>query len=154
MRLGSITTHPSPRNSLGNGLKRANRLQRKRKYVTLSFNKVMVTVFWDARGIVIIDYLEKGKTITITGEFYAALLQRLSEKIKEKRPHLAKKKVLFHHDNAPAHTSTIAMSKINDKRFELLPHPAYSPDLAPCYYHSSQTSKNGSEDRNYRVTMK
>ena len=34
-------------------------------------------------------YLQKGKTIN--GEYYAYLLQRLSEKIKEKRPDLAKK---------------------------------------------------------------
>lgn len=105
----------------------------KKAKLTLSFNKVMATVFWDARGIIFIDYLQKGKTIN--GEYYAALLQRLSEEIKTKRPHLAKKKVLFHHDNAPAHTSMIAMSKIHDLRFELLPHPPYSPDLAPCDYH-------------------
>lgn len=34
-----------------------------------------------------IDYLEKGKTI--------------NAEIKKKRPHLAKKKKLFHHDKAP-----------------------------------------------------
>ncbi|KAG5346680.1 SETMR methyltransferase, partial [Acromyrmex charruanus] len=44
--------------------------------------------------------------------------------LKKKRPHLAKKKVLFH---AP-------MAKFNEFRYELLPHPAYSPDLAPCDY--------------------
>ena len=30
--------------------------------------KVMASVFWDARGIIFIDYLEKRKTIT--GEYY------------------------------------------------------------------------------------
>ncbi|XP_076383133.1 uncharacterized protein LOC143260696 [Megalopta genalis] len=39
---------------------------------------------------------------------------RLSDKIKEKRPHLAKKKVLFRQDNAPA--------KIQELKFELPPH--------------------------------
>jgi len=52
----------------------------------------MATVFWDANGIFLIDYLEKGKTIK--GAYYAALLDQLSVQIKEKRPHLAKKKVL------------------------------------------------------------
>ena len=37
------------------------------------------------------------------GEYYANLLQRLGNEIKEKRPHLAKKKVLFHQDNASSH---------------------------------------------------
>jgi len=29
-----------------------------------SAGKVMASVFWDAEGILFIDYLEKGKTIT------------------------------------------------------------------------------------------
>ena len=59
-----------------------------------SADKIMASVFWDARGIIFIDYLQKGRTIN--GEYYANLLQRLDDEIKEKRPHLAKKKVLFH----------------------------------------------------------
>lgn len=104
----------------------------KKAKTIFSANKVMATVFWDARGIIHIDYLEKGKTIT--GQYYANLLQRLSKEVKIKRPHLAKKKILFHHDNAPSHTSIVAMAKINDLKFELMPHPPYSPDLAPSDY--------------------
>jgi len=87
----------------------------------------MATVFWDSQGVVLIDYLEKGKTIN--GEYYAALLEQLNDAIKTKRPHLAKKKVLFHHDYAPAHTCSIAVAKLHELRFELL--PPYSPDLSP-----------------------
>ncbi|XP_042317754.1 uncharacterized protein LOC121927857 [Sceloporus undulatus] len=39
--------------------------------------------------------------------------------------------VLFHHDNAPAHTSAV-MAKLVELGYELLPHGLYSPDLAPC----------------------
>ncbi|XP_076623122.1 histone-lysine N-methyltransferase SETMAR-like [Colletes latitarsis] len=92
-----------------------------------SAGKVMASVFWDVRGIIFIDYLEKGKTIN--DEYYANLLQRLSDKIKEKRPHLVKKKVLFHQDNAPVHTSVIAMAKIQElKRWILLgPYSTFVP---------------------------
>jgi histone-lysine N-methyltransferase SETMAR len=45
-----------------------------------------------------------------------------------------KRKSLFHQDNAPVHTSVIAMAKINALKFELLPHTPYSPDLAPSDY--------------------
>jgi histone-lysine N-methyltransferase SETMAR len=76
-----------------------------------------------------IDYLEKGKTIT--GEYYSNLLTRLDEKIREKRPGLQKKKIIFHQDNAPAHRSVLAMGKLRDLHYELLEHPPYSPDLAP-----------------------
>ena len=94
-----------------------------------SAGKVMASVFWDAEGILFIDYLEKGKTIT--GEYYSNLLTRLDEKIREKRPGLQKKKIIFHQDNAPAHKSVLAMGKLRDLHYELLEHPPYSPDLAP-----------------------
>ncbi|KAJ4440996.1 hypothetical protein ANN_10845 [Periplaneta americana] len=43
---------------------------------------------------------------------------------------MAKKKVLIHHDSAPAHTSVITVVKLHELRFKLLLHPFYSSDLA------------------------
>ena len=65
----------------------------KRPKVQKSAGKVLASVFWDAHGIILIDYLENERTIT--GEYYAALLDQLSKEIKKKRPQMAKKKVLF-----------------------------------------------------------
>ena len=83
----------------------------------------MATVSWDSQGVIYIDYLEKGKMVT--GLYYAELLGQFDAELQKKQPHLAKKKVLFHHDNAPAHSSAVDTA-------EQLPHPTYSPDLAPC----------------------
>jgi histone-lysine N-methyltransferase SETMAR len=95
-----------------------------------SAGKVMASVFWDAEGILFIDYLEKGKTIT--KEYYSNILTRLYEKIREKRPGLQKeKKIIFHQDNAPAHKSVLAMGQLRDLHYELMEHPPYSPGLAP-----------------------
>ena len=80
----------------------------------------MATVIWDSQGVIYIDYLENGKTVT--GLYYAEL--------QKKRPHLAKKKVLFHHDIAPAHTPAIVTVKLVDLHYELLSHPPYSSHLA------------------------
>ncbi|KAG5347428.1 SETMR methyltransferase, partial [Acromyrmex charruanus] len=44
------------------------------------------------------------------------------------------KKVLFHPNNARVYTCPAPMAKFNEFRYELLLHPAYSPDLAPCNY--------------------
>lgn len=104
----------------------------KKAKAVLSANKVMATVFWDVRGIIHIDYLQKGKTIN--GQYYADLLERFDDDLRKKRPHLKKKKVLFHQDNARVHTCAVAMAKFKELRYELLPHPPYSPDLAPCDY--------------------
>lgn len=95
--------------------------------------KVMASVFWDANGIIFVDYLEKGKTIT--GAYYSSLLDRLKIEIAEKRPHLKKKKPLYHHDNAPVHSCLVAQAKLHEIGFELVPQPPYSPDLAPSDYY-------------------
>jgi histone-lysine N-methyltransferase SETMAR len=94
-----------------------------------SAEKFMASVFWDAEGILFINYLEKGKTIT--GEYYCNLLTRLDEKIREKRPSLQKKKkIIFHQDSAPTLKSVLATEKLRDLHYELLKHPPCSPDLA------------------------
>ena len=61
----------------------------------------MASVFWNAHGVIFIDYLAKGRTITRA--YYAALLDRLFDEIRKKRPHLKMKKIFFHDDNAPLH---------------------------------------------------
>lgn len=100
---------------------------------TKSAKKVMASIFWDAKGILMIDYLQTGKTIT--GEYYCSLLDQLDIKIREKRPGLTKKKIIYHQDNAPAHKSALTISKLTELKYELLEHPPYSPDLAPSDFH-------------------
>ena len=46
-----------------------------------SAGKVMATVFWDAHGILLIDFLEKGSAIR--GKYYRALLDQLIEGSRE-----------------------------------------------------------------------
>ena len=89
-------------------------------------------VFWDARGIIFIDYLQKRKTIN--GEYYAYLLQHLSGEIKGKRQHLPKQKVLLHQKNVSIPTFTFPFVKINDLKLELLQHALYSTDLGTSDY--------------------
>ena len=47
-----------------------------------SAGKVMATVFWDAKSIIMLDFLPKGSTIT--GVYYANLLDQLRTAIREK----------------------------------------------------------------------
>ncbi|KAG5306987.1 SETMR methyltransferase, partial [Acromyrmex insinuator] len=74
----------------------------------------------------ILETKEQSKQWTSPSE---ALLDRFNNILRKK---LAKKKVLFHQNNARVHTCPALMTKFNEFRYELLPHPAYSPDLAPC----------------------
>lgn len=71
----------------------------------------------------------------MNGAYYAELLRRLRQSIKGKRRGKLRRGVLLHQDNAPVHTSQVAMAAVQECGYELLPHPPYSPDLAPSDYH-------------------
>ena len=92
----------------------------------------MARVYRDRHEVIFIDYLEKERSIT--GAYYAALFDRLVDEIRKKRPHLKKKKILFHDDSAPSYTSNIAQAKKHTMGVESLPHPPYFPDLVPSDY--------------------
>ena len=94
-----------------------------------STGKVMATVFWDAKGVIMLDFLPKRSTIT--GVYYANLLDQLRTAISEKRRGKLSKGVLLQQDNARVHTCKVAMDALERNGYELIPHPAYSPDLAP-----------------------
>ena len=109
--------------------KHAGSLRTKKFKVSRTTKKVMATVFWDTDGVIHIDFLPRGTTMN--GQYYADLLVRLRESIKEKRRGKIRRGVLLQQDNAPVHSSKVAMQSVRDCGFELLPHPPYSPDLAP-----------------------
>jgi len=71
----------------------------------------------------LVDYLKKSKII---GEYYVVLLVQLNDIIKAKCFHLTEKKV--HYYSAPVHISLIAVAKLHELRFALVPHASYSPD--------------------------
>ena len=123
----------------------------KKAKVVSSAGKVPASVFWDAKGIVFINYLQKGKTIN--GEYYAKLLRELQQAIKSKRPGKLTKGVLLHQDNAPAHKSLVAMSAVHDCGFELIDHPPYPPDLAPSDYFLFPNLKNILLENGTRLMM-
>lgn len=56
--------------------------------------------FWDSHGIIFIDYLEKRKLIP--EQYYVSLLDQFHHKFNKNKPQLAKKNILFYHDNVPA----------------------------------------------------
>lgn len=96
-----------------------------------SAGKVMITVFWDIQGVLLLDFLPKGETINSAR--YQETLKKLKCSIRRKRPSL--QEVILHHDNARPHTAQATTAAIAVKGWSVLPHPAYSPDLAPSDFH-------------------
>jgi len=98
--------------------------------VVASQEKVLYAVFWDMQGVILAHPIPKGSTIT--GAVYANILAKnLLPALQEKRSQLKRKHFIFHHDNAPPHTSHVVLDFFHDKHIELVPHAPYSPDLAP-----------------------
>lgn len=100
--------------------------------------KVMLSIFWDYKGILWFDLLPSGKTIT--AEVYSRQLQNLADRHRELRPQ--RSKVYFLHDNARPHTAKLTQQKLKNLNFEILNHAPYSPDLAPSDYHLFRSLSN------------
>ena len=97
---------------------------------TLTNKKIMLCIWWDCRGIIHKEYLEKGKTID--SKVYSEMLVRVDAAIKAKRrTEFRRKKVMFHQDNAKPHVSAFTGWTLYTLEWDLLPHPPYSPDIAP-----------------------
>ncbi|UYV77541.1 hypothetical protein LAZ67_15001423, partial [Cordylochernes scorpioides] len=97
--------------------------------------KAMLCVWWDQTGVIHFKLLKPGETVNTSR--YEHQMHSLREAVNEKRPELREKhnKLILQHDNALAHNATVVKNTIKDLGWELLPHPPYSPDLAPSDYH-------------------
>ena len=113
----------------------------KKKFKTLpSAGKVMCTVFWDRKGVILLDFLEPGQTIN--SDRYIVTLTKLRARISRVRPE-KKTTFLLQHDNARPHTSLKTVENIANLGWTVLPHPPYSPDLAPSNFHLFGPMKDG-----------
>ena len=74
-----------------------------------SGGKVMTTVFWDAKCVIMLDFLPKK---SITGIYYANLLDQLRTATREKRRCKPFKGVLLQQGNERAHTCRVVMNTV------------------------------------------
>ncbi|UYV70083.1 hypothetical protein LAZ67_7001725 [Cordylochernes scorpioides] len=109
---------------------------------------VLLTVFFDCRGVVHHEFLPQGRTVN--KEYYLQVMRNLREAIRQKRPDLWKNKNwLLHHDNASAHTSLLVRDFFAKNNTLMMPRPPYSPDLAPCDFFLFPKLKRPMKGRRY-----
>ena len=113
-----------------------------------SAGKVLLVVFWDSEGVILAEYLRRGETVT--GNYYAGVLRRLREAVLQKRRGKISRHVLLLQDNAPAHTAKLSKDAAAECGFQLLPHPPYSPDLAPSDYFLFPKLKSDMKGRRFQ----
>ncbi len=117
--------------------------------------KTMLTAFFDVRGVVLAEFLPPGETVD--ADSYIATLRRLRENIRRKRPQLwgqvrqgQPRPFLLHHDNASSHTAVPTLAFLGENDMEMLAHPPYSPDLAPCDFFLFPRMKNQLRGHRFR----
>ncbi|CAJ0962504.1 unnamed protein product, partial [Mesorhabditis belari] len=91
----------------------------------------MLCVWWKSKGLVYFEVLDSGQTVT--ANLYQGQLDRVDQALRRQGVDTASTKFL--HDNARPHVAKITQQKIEEMGWEVLPHPPYSPDLAPSDYH-------------------
>nr|AAP51092.1 transposase [Forficula auricularia] len=110
--------------------------------------KVLLSVWWDYKGIVYFELLPPNRTINSV--VYIEQLTKLNNAVEEKRAELTNRKgVVFHHDNARPHTSLVTRQKLLELGWDVLPHPPYSPDLAPSDYFLFRFLQNSLNGKNF-----
>jgi transposase len=100
----------------------------------LSARKLMATVFWERRGVLMVEIMQQGTT---TSEVYCKTLKKLCRAIQNKRRGMLTYGVALHHDNARLHTAAHTQALP-----ELFDHMPYSPDFAPIDYNLFTYLKN------------
>ena len=115
-----------------------------------SAGKAMLTLFWDEQGVILEHYMPRGNTVN--SATYADLLKNhLRLAIKSKRRGLMSTSVLLQHDNDRPHTARSTVATIQDLSYGCLPHPPYSPDLAPSDFHVFGPLKEAMGGKSFQV---
>jgi histone-lysine N-methyltransferase SETMAR len=99
----------------------------------LSAGKVLTTIFWDWKGVLLVDFLHERHTVNAA--YYCQLLDNVKAAYKTKRRGQPIRNVILLHDNGRPHTAVLTRDKLKEFHWETLQHPHYSPDLSPSDYH-------------------
>ncbi|KAI6656185.1 Transposase [Oopsacas minuta] len=93
--------------------------------------KVLYCIFFDGLGPVAQIPVPKGQTLP--GQFYAdVVLPEVEKHYLKRRPKTGTRGLKILHDDARPHKSLAVRQKIKDMGMHEVPHPPYSPDIAPC----------------------
>ncbi len=90
--------------------------------------KVLLVSFFDSQGVVYYEYTNK----TIGSKTFIPIMEHFLAAFRKRRPKgRMRGHLLLHMDNAPAHTADPTRRFLERNKVQRIPHPPYSPDLAP-----------------------
>jgi histone-lysine N-methyltransferase SETMAR len=100
----------------------------------------MAAVFWERKGVLMVEFMPQGTTIT--SKVYCETLKKLRRTIQNKRRGMLTYGVVILRDSARPHTAARTRALLDHFNWELFDHPPYSPDLALSDYHLFTYLKN------------
>lgn len=106
---------------------------------------LMLSVFWDRNGIILLDFLPNGRTIN--SDYYSGLIENCRKRRRKSR----NTPLWLLVDNAPIHASELSNFTTIDSGFSLLQHPPYSPDLAPSDFHLFKHLKKALRGKHFQT---
>jgi histone-lysine N-methyltransferase SETMAR len=103
---------------------------------------VMLSIWWGMRGVIHWELLPTNSTIN--ADCYCKQLDIVAAKLQGKQD-----RVFFLHDNARPHIAKSTCQKLLELGWTVLPHPPYSPDLAPTDYYLFRSLSNHLTEKNF-----
>jgi histone-lysine N-methyltransferase SETMAR len=110
--------------------KKPSSLRPKKAKQVRSNVETMLIAFFDVEGLVHHEFLPQRQTMNQT--VYITVLQRLRDAVRWKRPHKWSPGTWILHNNKPCHAALTVTEFLAKDSIPVVPHPLYSPDLAPC----------------------
>ena len=95
--------------------------------------KVMLTSFFDLLRPILIDCLPKG--INVNADRCDETLEHLNCAINAERRSMLSRSIVLLHNNARPNPGKTTREKLQQFRWEVLPHSPCSPDVSLCDYH-------------------
>jgi len=110
--------------------------------------KLMLCIWWVYQlGVMYYELLKPNETIT--GALYRTQLIEPSTQGKTRLHYSRQDKIILLHDNARLHVAVPIKTYLETLKWEVLPHPPYSPDIAPSDYHLFRSMTHGLSEQHF-----
>ena len=94
----------------------------------------------------------KPQNVKITGQYFVHnVLNEIEQSELLWEAERKKRKLMIHFDNAPWHNSKFVEAHIKSSKLRRMPHPMYSPDLAPCKFGIFGSLKDSLENCEFTI---
>jgi hypothetical protein len=116
----------------------------------LSAVKIVVSVFWNSKREIHVDFLPHG--VTINAQYYSNLLHNgVHQTLWMKRPTVLSKVIILLHDDANPHTSNVTKTILATMGREVMNHTPCSPDLATSGFYLFEPIKMYLEEQKFQT---